>query len=124
MPQITLTKAQWDWVEWALGAMPDFWCTSEGAEERLGENETDLKVYSEDDLPKLEGRVLTLSSVHEINTDLLYRLEVQAVDLAESHGRGHAVAAMRVATQMRALDPALGVLRYGAGWIDPPVAVE
>lgn len=76
MPRDYLTKKQLELVEWALGPMADFWCTEEGAYERDGE------VYQESDLPRIQFGQLFLSTVEEINEDLLYRLEEQLPDMA------------------------------------------
>jgi hypothetical protein len=68
---IPMTAGEMKWAEFALVPMPEFWCTEEIAFERDGE------LYSEDQLPRIEGRNLILSDVFEINEDFLYRIEEQ-----------------------------------------------
>jgi hypothetical protein len=109
---IKLTKAQAAWVQWALYPMVDFWTDEEEARGRDG------KVYSESDLPILNGLELTLSPVQEINSDLIYRMEVQAVDIAtENEKYSSARAANAVAEKIRADNPELAALKHGGGWI-------
>jgi hypothetical protein len=68
---IPMTAGEMKWAEFAIGPMDEFWCTEEIAFERDGE------LYSEDKLPRIEGRNLILSDVAEINEDFLYRIEEQ-----------------------------------------------
>lgn len=111
--RIKLTKAQAEWVSWALDPMVDFWCNESGAHDRDGE------VLPESDLPQLDGLELTLSENDEVNSDLLYRMEVQAVGMAEENGEySQAKAAERVAGKMRAASPAIAAMKHGGGWID------
>lgn len=70
MERLKLTPKQFAAVEWALGAMPDYWCTESGA---WGRGEP--TVYSEDEIPYIVDKTLVLSSVAEINEDLRYRLD-------------------------------------------------
>lgn len=65
-------------VEWALDPMIDHWCTEDGAHGRDG------KLYSECDLPRLQGQDLRPSQVNEINADLIYRLGTHLSDISES----------------------------------------
>lgn len=79
---VKLTAKQAKHVEWALGAMDDYWTTESEAYARDG------KVYPVSALPRLEGATLTLSEVDEINDDLLYRLEEQLPAMARQ-AAGH-----------------------------------
>lgn len=110
---IQLTRQQAAQVEWALGPMDDHWCSESGAHGRAG------LVYQESDLPRLDGLTIVLSTIEDINADLLYRLEVQLQDMAEEEStpqaRGDAKAAMAVADKMRKV--ALAHLPIGGGWI-------
>jgi len=74
---IQMTPSEGNWAEWALGPMYDHWCDKDGAWDRGGE------IYSESQLPKIEGSNLILSDIYEINEDLLYRLEEQSFDVSE-----------------------------------------
>ena len=74
---VKLTKRQASVVEWALDPMDDYWCSESGAWGRDG------PIHPESDLPKLQGLILTLSNVDDINDDLLYRLEDQLPDMEE-----------------------------------------
>lgn len=120
--KVKLTLQQAEQVAWALGAMSDFWCTPDGAHSRDG------KEYDESALPFLApdgtrktSRLLTLSIVEEINSDLLYRLEVQAQDMASTEGtseaKGSGKAAMNAALRIRHRSPNLKRLATGGGWI-------
>ena len=105
--RIHLTPRQREWVEWALDPMADFWCSTEGARER-GED----AVYDEADLPRLDGKHLVVSAIADINADLLYRLQVQAPQVAEGAdtdqaASGAARAAMGVATKLADAVPGL-----------------
>jgi hypothetical protein len=88
---VKLTLQQAEQVEWALGAMDDYW-TSES--EAIGR---DGPVYPESALPHLAplvgprgpaktAKLLILSDVEEINDDLLYRLEEQLPDMERQAG--------------------------------------
>lgn len=85
---VKLTLAQKDAVEWALGAMEDYWCSECEAEARNGE------VIPTESLPFLSPHkqtsfLLTLSDVDEVNEDLLYRLGEQFPDMArQARGKG------------------------------------
>jgi len=76
--QIQLTKKEAELIEWALDPMVDYWTDESGARER-GDVETDENgpIYAQDQLPKLDGTVLTLSPIDDINTDLHYRIAEQ-----------------------------------------------
>ncbi len=92
-----LTKAQMNAVEWALDPMDDRWCSEGGAEERDG------PIYPESALPCIKHDDLFLSTVPEINEDLLYRLEVQLPDMCSQGNspRNGATAALRAAAKIR-----------------------
>jgi hypothetical protein len=75
METIKLTPKQFEAVEWALDVMPEHWCTEDGCYGRDGE------LYSEDKVPYIVDKTLVLSSVVEINEDLLYRLDTQLYDM-------------------------------------------
>lgn len=94
---VHLTKAQMDAVAWALDPMSDYWCSEEGAHERDGE------VYPESALPCIKHEDLFLSTVPEINEDLLYRLEEQLPDMASQGDapRNGATAGLRAAAKIR-----------------------
>jgi hypothetical protein len=124
--RVKLTLAQAEQVQWALDAMADFWCSETGAHERGGE------VHSESDLPLLgpcqgargpqkTARILALSTADEINSDLLYRLEVQLQDMADGESDGEAGRAARAAVnaclRIRHASPALRKLPRGGGWV-------
>jgi hypothetical protein len=74
---IQMTPAEQNWASWAIDPMSNMWCDKEGAWDRDGE------IYEEINLPRIEGAVLFLSDIPEINEDLLYRLEEQATATAE-----------------------------------------
>lgn len=73
--QLGLTAGEAELADWALGPMDEYWTDEDEAFARDGE------VYSPDYLPKLDGNVLTLSPVDEINEDFRYRVETQAGDM-------------------------------------------
>ena len=113
--KLALTAAQAGVIDWALGPMYDFWCDEHGAHERGSD-----AVYDEDQLPKLSGLELTLSPVLEINSDLLYRVEVQMVDMA-TYAKKPATVAMcrRLSVRLREYDrDGLGTLPHGGGWLE------
>ena len=76
MERLNLTPKQFEAVEWAIAVMPDHWCTESGA---WGRGEP--TVYSEDKIPYIVDKTLVLSSVVDINEDLLYRLDTQLYDM-------------------------------------------
>lgn len=114
--RVKLTLQQAEQVEWAIGPMSDFWCTESGAEDRSG------KVLPESDMPAImadgtrkTSRVLVLSPNSDVNSDLLYRLEVQLQDMTSSGG--DAKAARNAAYRIRHRSPVLNELPRGGGWI-------
>jgi hypothetical protein len=119
--RVKLTLQQADQVEWALGPMEDFWCTDEGAHER-----GDRK-YPANHLPILipdgdrkTSKILELSQNDDINSDLLYRLEVQLKDMADEEtgkDRGASKAGRNAALRIRHRRPSLTNLNLGGGWI-------
>lgn len=76
---IILSDSEKRWAEWAIDPMFDYWCTEEGEWER-----GDGPIYNESQLPRIIGNNFVLSPVMEINEDLLYRLEEQAVSVSET----------------------------------------
>lgn len=103
--QIKLTKYEAEQVEWALGAMGEYWTTPDGAYERDG------ALYDESDLPYLttldgarflndprhcgaQKYYLILSNVEEINDDLEYRISEQLAEI--SHDCEDRMETMRV----------------------------
>ncbi len=94
---IHLTKAQMNAVKWALDPMRDYWCSESEAVGRDG------PVYQEDVLPCIKHDDLFLSTLPEINDDLLYRLEVQLPDMCSQGNspRNGATAALRAAAKIR-----------------------
>ncbi len=76
---ILMTPSEKKWAEWAIDPMIDYWCSQEGAWERGEDN-----VYSINELPRIEGNVLYLSNISEINEDFLYRIEEQAQHVCET----------------------------------------
>lgn len=88
---VRLTAAEREDVDWAFGAMMDYWgaeCAAdtvpgsyiEGPE---GIVENELVMPDDARMPYLDGDVLVLSTWDEINTDLLERIEDQLPDMAE-----------------------------------------
>lgn len=86
---IFLTDAEREHVEWAFGAMHDYW----GAECKPGETpdasaegvtENDLTVPDYARMPFLNGGALTLSTWDEVNDDLRYRVEEMLPDMADN----------------------------------------
>lgn len=84
-----LTKAEADAVEWAFGAMDDYWgapCEAGAVpaadSESMYHNEY-AEVPAGATMPYLDGRVLHLSTWHEINDDLLQRIRDQLPDMAD-----------------------------------------
>jgi len=69
MYKIKLTKFQADAVEWAIDAMAEFW------------DGYDNPAATDEELPKLKGRMLTLSNRADVADDLAYRMEIQLVDM-------------------------------------------
>lgn len=87
-----------DAVRWALDPMEDYWCGEAGAYGRDGE------VYPESALPCIRNDNLFLSTVPEINEDLLYRLEEQLPDMVrqdKSVAPNAATAALKAAKIIR-----------------------
>ena len=76
---ISLTPGELNWAEWAIDPMWEYWCTEEGAWER-GED----TIFEESELPKLNGSILILSDIPEINEDLLYRTEEQSYNVCQT----------------------------------------
>jgi hypothetical protein len=74
---LPMTPAEQNWASWAIEPMWDHWTTEDGAWDRDGNQ------YEEVNLPRIEGTVLFLSNIPEINDDLLYRLEEQSFDTSE-----------------------------------------
>lgn len=110
--KVKLTLQQAEQVEWALGAMDDYWTTEDEAEARGG------PVYPASALPRLEAhqgsrgptktaRTLILSPIDDINDDLLYRLEEQLPSMERQAagqwegGRGAGTAARAAAQRIR-----------------------
>jgi hypothetical protein len=95
--------------------MIDFWSTPDGAHERDG------NVFPPNALPKLlPGEVLELSQHDEINSDLLYRLEIQLSQIAMDEGpkeKGDARAGRNAALRIRQRKPSLMSMSEGGGWI-------
>lgn len=86
---ITLTPTEREHVEWAFGAMHDYWgatCepreTPDASAEGVTENE--FTVPEGATMPFLTGHVLTLSTWDEVNDDLRYRVEEQLPDMIDS----------------------------------------
>lgn len=77
--QLKLTAGETELADWALGPMDEYWTDEDEAVARDGE------VYSPDYLPKLNGNILTLSAVDEINEDFRYRIEIQMADMIGSN---------------------------------------
>jgi spore coat polysaccharide biosynthesis predicted glycosyltransferase SpsG len=77
--QIQMTPAELDWADWAIDPEWEYWCTEDGAWER-GEDE----IYTEQQIPQINGNILILSDIYDINEDLLYRLEEQAHDVSQT----------------------------------------
>lgn len=120
--RVKLTLQQATQVEWALEPMADFWCTVDGAHERGG------LFKPARFLPRLlpdgdrkTSRILELSQDDEINSDLLYRLEVQLRDMAHENedqaAKGHARAGWNAALRIRHRKPGLDNMPIGGGWI-------
>ena len=86
-----LTAGELDWAQWALDPMWDYWCTEDGAYERDGE------LVDSEWLPYVRGTHLVLPLHGPIIEDLLYRLEVQAPDVAETD----AISEQQVAARSR-----------------------
>ncbi len=116
---VNLTMVEAEQVEWAIGPMDDLWCTEDGAHGRDG------KVYEPSSLPALDRSYtdhvnLALSEVEEINSDLLYRLEVQLQDMADeevsAEAKATARAGMKAAKKIRAKSN-LASLPIGGGWV-------
>lgn len=121
--RVKLTLQQADQVDWALEPMESFWCTQDGAHER-GES----KVCPVGHLPRLlpdgdrkTSRILELSQDDEINSDLLYRLEVKLSDMAHENedpaAKGDARAGRNAALRIRHRRPGLANMPIGGGWI-------
>lgn len=92
---LKLTKKQAEIVSWAIEPMHDYWCTEAGADERDG------PMYDVSDLPVLCRRTLTLSTVRDINEDLVYRIGVQLPDMARVElGGRHDVRSCEILTKM------------------------
>jgi len=89
--KVLITPGQRDWADWAIDPMFDYWCTEDGAYERGGE------LVDSEWLPYVRGTHLVLPLHGEIIADLLYRLEVQAPDVAETD----AVSEQQVAARSR-----------------------
>lgn len=93
-----LTKRQLELVAWAVEPMADHWCTEQGAHARDGE------VLPESAMPYVLGKQVTLSTVPEVNDDLLYRLEEQLPDMVRGNPdapRGDAKLAVEAAGIIR-----------------------
>ncbi len=90
---VVITPAEKVWAEWALDPMFDYWCNEQGAWER-GEDE----MYDIKDLPKVQGNILYLSNILDINEDLLWRLEEQAPSVCETM----AISEQQIAARRRA----------------------
>jgi hypothetical protein len=92
---IALTAAEADAVNWAFGAMSDYWnaaCEpgSTPDPDAEGVTENDLAVPVGAQMPFLSwgakagsGAALTLSTWEEVNDDLLYRIGQQLPDMAD-----------------------------------------
>jgi len=119
---VPLTADQAEQVEWAIEPMADLWSTDDGAEMRAG------PVVPEADLPTLRPSgykthpfALVLRGNAEVNSDLLYRLEVQLRDMAEQDGSAEAYKDARhagaAARMIRRAVPELAALPPGGGWV-------
>lgn len=101
---IIMTPSEKQWAEWAIDPMLEYWSTEEGAFERGEET-----IYQENDIPKIIGNNLSISNIQEINEDLLYRLEEQAVAVCRTDSnsirqeRSRARAALSLAKKIRGI---------------------
>lgn len=86
---INLTPTEREHVEWAFGAMADYW----GAPCEAGETpDADAEGITENEyvipegatMPFLSDNKLTLSTWHEVNDDLLYRIAEMLPDMADN----------------------------------------
>lgn len=88
---VTLTPAEREDVDWAFGAMMDYWgadCKADTVpgsyiEEPEGIVDNELTIPDGALMPFLDGNVLTLSTWDEINDDLISRIEDLLPDMAE-----------------------------------------
>jgi hypothetical protein len=87
--KIHLTPAKRDHVEWAFGAMFDYWgaaCEPGAAPDPAAEGvtENELEVPEGATMPYLDGDTLVLSTWAEINDDLAQRIGQQLPDMADN----------------------------------------
>ncbi len=83
---IKLTDWQKESVEWAFGAMDDYWGGGCKAGESPGPDgeviiDGDYTIPPDAHMPYLDGNTLFLSNWNEINDDLCYRVSEQLVDM-------------------------------------------
>jgi len=76
---VRLTAAELELADWAIDPMGDYWV--EQVEEGVVEREPEL-------LPSVEGSDLLLPMDLDVIEDFLYRLEEQAIDMANDEARG------------------------------------
>jgi hypothetical protein len=93
--EIKITKFQADAVEWALGAMDDYWDGS-GHGRLLGP-------AGPDELPRLDGTTLLLSHRDDIADDLAYRVGDQLVDMTRAEA-GADISEAQAGGQIRSLE--------------------
>ena len=91
--EIKITKFQADAVEWALGAMDEYWDGSEHDGDAAGP----------DDLPRLDGTTLLLSHRDDIAEDLAYRVGDQLVDMTRAEA-GADISEAQAGGQIRSLE--------------------
>jgi len=80
---VKLNPTEIQLAEWALEPMEAYWCTELGEQER-GDEEGGI--FSPEELPRIEGNIITMSPVCEINQDFMYRIEDQLDSMLDDPG--------------------------------------
>lgn len=81
MNTIELTPSEAEQIEWALDPMREYWCML--ADDGSVDSEAGDPVLDESVLPKLEGRILTLSPNDHMNDDLKHRITDHLLDITK-----------------------------------------